>query len=270
MGATPLCRKADMITLILGANGSIGQFIAEHEAKTNTVVGTYRKNDAVTERLSQNSNITMFQQDFVQDPDTTKLVELARSKGTISKVYYLVGESWNIFWDKVVLDDFKKAINFCALPIASLLINLKPELNDENNFMRWASISGISSTIYAGGPNKPATGGAKHMAEFYFKSASAFWTWKQNLFNNVILGNSKRTKNLYVGYHGDDLKKIYKNDIPLGTGTDSENVANVLIWLNSDTNKFMTGQNITFDGAETIRTRDNIKDTPNKAHPKYY
>ena len=56
----------------------------------------------------------------------------------------------------------------------------------------------------------------------------------------------------------------------MGTGTESENVANVLLWLNSDTNKFMTGQNIVFDGAETIRTRDNVKDTPMKDHPKYY
>ena len=77
-------------------------------------------------------------------------------------------------------------------------------------------------------------------------------------------------KNLYVGYHGDALKEIYKNDIPLGTGTESENVANVLLWLNSDTNKFMTGQDIIFDGGETIRTRDNVKDTPMKDHPKYY
>jgi hypothetical protein len=168
-------------------------------------------------------------------------------------VYWLVGESWNIGWDKLKLEDIQHAVKMCAEPLASLIIECKPELSDENNLMKWASISGISSLIYAGGPNKPATGGAKHMAEFYFRSASAFWTWKKNLFNN-----------------GEALKKIYKNDIPLGTGTESENVANVLLWLNSDTNKFMTGQNIVFDGAETIRTRDNVKDTPMKDHPKYY
>ena len=68
----------------------------------------------------------------------------------------------------------------------------------------------------------------------------------------------------------DALKEIYKKDIPLGTGTESENVANVLLWLNSDKNIFMTGQDIIFDGGETIRTRDNVKDTPMKDHPKYY
>jgi enoyl-[acyl-carrier-protein] reductase (NADH) len=73
-----------------------------------------------------------------------------------------------------------------------------------------------------------------------------------------------------VGYHGEELKKIYKNDIPMGTGTTSDSVADVLLWLNSDKNIFMTGQNIIYDGGETIRTRDNVKDTPNKPHPEYY
>ena len=207
---------------------------------------------------------------MIEDTDMGELVKRARKLGQINKVYYLVGESWNIGWDTASLNDFRNAVRMCAEPIASLIIELKPELLDENNLMRWASISGISSLIYAGGPNKPATGGAKHMAEHYFRSASAFYTWKKNLFNNVILGNSKRTKNLYVGYHGEELKKIYKNDIPMGTGTTSDSVADVLLWLNSDKNIFMTGQNIIYDGGETIRTRDNVKDTPNKPHPEYY
>ena len=207
---------------------------------------------------------------MIEDTDMGELVKRARKLGQINKVYYLVGESWNIGWDTASLNDFRNAVRMCAEPIASLIIELKPELLDENNLMRWASISGISSLIYAGGPNKPATGGAKHMAEHYFRSASAFYTWNKNLFNNVILGNSKRTKNLYVGYHGEELKKIYKNDIPMGTGTTSDSVADVLLWLNSDKNIFMTGQNIIYDGGETIRTRDNVKDTPNKPHPEYY
>jgi NAD(P)-dependent dehydrogenase (short-subunit alcohol dehydrogenase family) len=259
-----------MTVLICGANGSIGSFVAQEEAKTHKVVGTYRKYDDHAKELEKNPNITMVHKNMFEGTDMKDVVDKAREQGPITKVYWLVGESWNIGWDKLKLEDIRHAVKMCAEPLASLIIECKPELSDENNLMRWASISGISSLIYAGGPNKPATGGAKHMAEFYFRSASAFWTWRKNLFNNVILGNSKRTKNLYVGYHGEALKQIYKNDIPMGTGTESENVANVLLWLNSDTNQFMTGQNIVFDGAETIRTRDNVKDTPMKDHPTYY
>jgi NAD(P)-dependent dehydrogenase (short-subunit alcohol dehydrogenase family) len=259
-----------MTTIIAGINGSIGSFVAQEEAKHGPVIGTYRKYDDHARELGNNLNIELFQQNMIEDTDMGELVKRARKLGQINKVYYLVGESWNIGWDTASLNDFRNAVRMCAEPIASLIIELKPELLDENNLMRWASISGISSLIYAGGPNKPATGGAKHMAEHYFRSASAFYTWKKNLFNNVILGNSKRTKNLYVGYHGEELKKIYKNDIPMGTGTTSDSVADVLLWLNSDKNIFMTGQNIIYDGGETIRTRDNVKDTPNKPHPEYY
>ena len=259
-----------MTTLIAGINGSIGSIIAKEESKNGPVVGTYRKYDDHAKELAKDSNIMLVQQDMIENHSMKNVVEQARKTGTINKVYYLTGESWNIGWDKLSTTDIEAAIKMCALPVASLIIELKPELSDENNLMRWASISGISSLIYAGGPNKPATGGAKHMAEFYFRSASAFWTWKKNLFNNVILGNAKRTKNLHVGYHGDQLKAIYKNDIPMGSGTESVNVAKTLIWLNSDENMFMTGQDIVFDGAETIRTRDNVKDSPMKDHPKYY
>lgn len=259
-----------MTVLVCGANGSIGSFVAQEEAKTHKVVGTYRNHDDHAKELEKNPNITLIKKNMFESTDMKDVVEKARAQGPITKVYWLVGESWNIGWDKISLEDIQHAVRMCAEPVASLIIECKPELSDENNLMRWASISGISSLVYAGGPNKPGTGGAKHMAEFYFRSASAFWTWKQNLFNNVILGNSRRTKNLHVGYHGDALKQIYKNDIPMGTGTKSENVANVLLWLNSDKNNFMTGQDIIFDGGETIRTRDNVKDTPMKEHPKYY
>ena len=46
-----------MVTLVFGANGNIGQIIAEREAENSLVVGTYRKDDAVTRRLKQHSNI---------------------------------------------------------------------------------------------------------------------------------------------------------------------------------------------------------------------
>ena len=247
-----------MTVLICGANGSIGNIVAQEESKTNKVVGTYRNQDEQTKVLEQHSNITLIKKDVLESTDMKDVVDKARQLGTISKVYWLLGESWNIGWDKAKLEDFQKAIQVCAEPLASLLIECKPELNDDNNLMRWVSISGLSSLIYAGGPNKPVTGSAKHMAEFYFKSASAFWTWKKNLFNNVILGNSKRTKNLHIGYPQDKLKEIYAKDIPIGTATDPSNVAELLLWLNSDKNNFMTGQDIIFDGGESIRTRDNI------------
>ena len=255
-----------MTTIIAGINGSIGSIIAKEEAKKGPVVGTYRKYDDHAEELAKNDNIELIQQDMLENHDMSGVVNRARTLGTVNKIYYLIGESWNIGWDRVSLKDIDNAIKMCALPLASLIIELKEELLDENNLMRWASVSGVSSLIFSGGPNKPATGGAKHMAEFYFKSASAFYTWKQNLFNNVVLGNSNRTKNFHVGYNGDALKKIYDNDIPLGAGTEPENVANILMWLTSDTNKFMTGQNIIVDGGETIRTRDNVNCNPTKEH----
>jgi len=265
-----LSKRNTLTTIIAGINGSIGSIIAKEEAKKGTVVGTYRKYDDHAKELSKNKNITLLQQDMLEDNCMSSVVDRARSLGKINKIYYLIGESWNIGWDKISLNDIEKAIKMCSLPVASLIIELKAELLDETNLMRWASVSGVSSLIFSGGPNKPATGGAKHMAEFYFKSASAFYTCKQNLFNNVVLGFSNRTKNFHVGYNSDALKNLYANDIPIGTGTEPENVANILMWLNSDKNKFMTGQNIVVDGGETIKTRDNAIDTPMKDHPKYY
>jgi NAD(P)-dependent dehydrogenase (short-subunit alcohol dehydrogenase family) len=259
-----------LTTIIAGINGSIGSIIAKEEAKKGPVVGTYRKYDDHADELAKNDNIELIQQDMLENHDMSGVVNRARTLGTVNKIYYLIGESWNIGWDRVSLKDIDNAIKMCALPLASLIIELKEELLDENNLMRWASVSGVSSLIFSGGPNKPATGGAKHMAEFYLKSASAFYTCKQNLFNNVVLGFSNRTKNFHAGHNGDALKNLCADNIPIGTATEPENVADMLMWLNADTNKFITGQNIVVDGGETIKTRDNATDTPMQDHPKYY
>lgn len=259
-----------MTVLICGANGSIGSVIARQEAKTNKVVGTYRKHDAHAQELEANPNITLVEKNMFTSTDMKDVVKKAREHGPIEKIYYLVGEGWNIRWDIVTLKDLQQGIKVCAEPLASLLIECRPELMDESNTTRWVNVSGIAAMIYAGGPNKPASGGAKHLAEFYMKSASGFWTWKKNIFNNVRLGMSKRTKNFYAGYYGDKMRNIYKKDIPMGDGTNPDEVSKFLLWINSDENNFITGQDIVFDGGESIRTRDNIKDTPSEAHPKYY
>ena len=258
------------VTLILGANGSIGQIVAQQEATTNYVVGTYRKNDDVTALLDSNPNISMFHKNFLEDSDCTDLVDFARTKGKITKVYWLVGESWNMGWDNAKLLDFQKSIGVCALPLASVILNCAPELEDENNFMKWVALSGTSRFVVTGGPNKPASGGAKGLSCFYMKSAAAFWAQKQNLFNNVVNGDSRRTKNLYVGCTGTELQDIDENLIPLGGQAEAEEIAELLLWVNSDKNTYMTGADIVCDGGRMIRTRHNCVDYPNRDYPDYY
>jgi NAD(P)-dependent dehydrogenase (short-subunit alcohol dehydrogenase family) len=248
-----------MTVLICGANGSIGSIIAKEESKTHKVVGTYRNYDDHAKELDTNPNITLVQKDVSQSSDMKDVVEKAREQGTVSKVYWLIGESWNMTWDKVTMEDIRKALRVCAEPIASLILELRPELMDESNFMRWASVSGLSTTIFPGGKNKVSTGGAKHLGEFYFRSAAGYYGWKKNLFNNVRLGYSNRTKNLHVGVTGDKLKKIYDAEIPVSRATGPDTPANLLLWMNSDDNVYMTGQDVVLDGAETLRTRENAK-----------
>jgi NAD(P)-dependent dehydrogenase (short-subunit alcohol dehydrogenase family) len=248
-----------MTVLICGANGSIGSVIAQEESKTHKVVGTYRNYDDHAKELETNPNITLVQKDVSQSSDMKDVVDLAREQGTINKVYWLIGESWNVSWHNVTIEDIRKAIQICAEPVASLILELKPELMDENNFMRWASVSGLSATIFPGGKNKVSTGGAKHLAEFYFRSAAGYYGWRKNLFNNVRLGYSNRTKNLHVGITGDALKKIYDSEIPVSRATGPETPAGLMLWLCSDKNTYMTGQDIVLDGGESIRTRENSK-----------
>ncbi len=259
-----------MVTLVFGANGNIGQIIAEREAENSLVVGTYRKDDAVTQRLKQHSNIDMFQKNFLNDSDCTDVVEFARSKGTINKVYWLVGESWNMCWDNAKLLDFEKSIGICALPLASVILNCAPELADKNNLMRWAALSGTNFLIRNGGSNKPVSGGAKLLSTFYMKSAAGFWAPSQNLFNNVLNGDSERTKNTDSGDSESDRKILIESDIPLGRAAMPQDMSELLLWLNSDKNTFMTGADIVCDGGRMIYTKNNSVDTPNREHPEYY
>ena len=222
------------VTLIIGANGSIGQHVTEHEAKNGFVVGTYRTKDQVTTTLSQNPNVSMYYQDFLENSDTKDLVDYARTKGTINKVYFLAGESWKVAWDNCTLTDFRKSIELCALPVASLIKELEPELTDTENFMRWVQISGMATRLVTDGPNKPTTGGAKLLAEFYFQSASAYYSHCKNIFNTLVLGYSRRTKNHSVGYAAEDVE----NQTLIGYQSDAKDSAEYLLWLNSEANKY--------------------------------
>ena len=258
------------VTLVLGANGNIGQIIAEREAETNYVVGSYRKDDAVTQHLKQHPNINMFEKNFLKNSDCTDIVEFARNKGTINKVYWVVGESWNMGWDNAKLMDFEKSIGVCALPLASIILNLAPELADENNLMRWVALSGTNFIIRNGGSNKPVSGGAKSLSTFYMKSAAGFWAPKQNLFNNVLNGDSKRYKNLHSGDSQTERQELIRSDIPLGKSADPDEIAELLLWLNSDKNTFMTGADIVCDGGRMIYTKNNCVDSANREHTEYY
>jgi len=242
--------QRQVVTLILGANGSIGQEVAKIEKQNSTVVGTYRNYDSASERLGY--DINLIQHDFLENSDTANIINQAREHGVINKVYFLAGESWGVTWDQSVLTDFQKSIELCALPVASLIKELEPELVDEDNFMRWAQISGISTKITTGGPNKPTTGGAKLLAEFYFQSASAYYTHRKNLFNSVVLGYSERTKNKHVGYSNEDASK----EPLIGYQTTPQEVAKTLTWLNSDHNTYITGANLPVDGGTSIRTKE--------------
>lgn len=245
------------VTLVLGANGSIGQYVTEYEASYGLVVGTYRKKDKVTTRLQQNPNVFMYYQDFLENSDTKDLVDFARSKGTINKVYFLAGESWKVAWDNCTLTDFRKSIDLCALPVASLIKELEPELTDTENFMRWAQISGMASRIVTDGPNKPTTGGAKLLAEFYFQSASAYYSHCKNVFTTLVLGYSRRTKNHSAGYNAKDVE----NQPLIGYQSDARDSAEYLIWLNSKSNKYITGTTILADGGTSIRTREKYSES---------
>ena len=54
MAFGPLYFGDTMTVLICGANGSIGSFVAQEEAKTHKVVGTYRKYDDHAKELLRN------------------------------------------------------------------------------------------------------------------------------------------------------------------------------------------------------------------------
>lgn len=258
------------VSLVFGANGNVGQIIAQKEAQWSQVVGTYRKNDDITQQLKKNPNISMFHQNFLENSDVSDFIEFARTKGTINKVYWLVGESWNMGWDNAELLDFQKSLGVCALPLASAILNLHPELNDEYNFMRWVALSGTNFIIRNGGSNKPVSGGSKSLSTFYMKSAAGFWAKKQNLFNNVLNGDSLRSKNIHSGDSQEDRKNLIENEIPLGKSAEPEEMAEPLLWLNSDKNTFMTGADIICDGGRMINTKNNCVDSPNRDFLKYY
>jgi len=258
------------VSVVFGANGSIGSIVAEKESLSSHVIGTYRRDDKISDKMKKHSNITMIQKNFLEDYDVTDVIKLARTKGRITKVYWMAGSSWNMGWDNASLLDFQKAIQVNALPIASAITSLIPELSDETNLMRWVAVTGTSSLIIPEGVNKPTTGGSKKLNEFYIKSAAAFWSCKNNLFNTVINGMSERKKFATCGNTPEERAHDVATQVPLRREAQPNEIAEICLWLNSDKNTFTTGGEIVCDGGEHIHTKNNYNDTPNRKHPKYY
>ena len=258
------------VSIVFGANGSIGSVLAEKESILTHVVGTYRREDEITAKMKMLPNITMYQKNFLENHDVKDVVDLARSKGRITKVYWMAGSSWNMGWDNATLVDFQKAIEVNAFPMVSAITSLAPELSDESNLMRWVAITGTSSLTIPEGCNKPTTGGSKRLNEFYMKSAAAFWSCKNNLFNTVINGDSERKKFATCGNTPEERAHIIKTQIPLKRQAQPIETAEICLWLNSDKNTFTTGGEIISDGGRHMHTQNNFDTTPNRQHPKYY
>lgn len=258
------------VSIVFGANGAIGSVLAEMESKFTHVVGTYRREDHITEYMKTLPNVTMYQKDFAENCDTSDVVELARSKGRVTKVYMMSGSSWNMGWDNANLMDFKKAIEVNAFPMATAIMALTPELSDESNCMRWLAITGTSSLVVGEGCNKPTTGGSKKLNEFYMKSAAAFWGCKNNLFNTIINGDSEPKEGRICGNTAEERERIIQKVIPLKRQAKPVETAEMCLWFNSEKNTFCTGGEIVCDGGRHIHTHHNFDDSPNRPHPKYY
>lgn len=258
------------VSIVFGANGSIGSVVAQMESELTHVVGTYRRDDEITTKMKSYPNVSMIRKDFLENPDVSDVIEFARTKGRITKVYWMAGSSWNMGWDNASLMDFRKAIEVNAFPMASAITTLTPELADETNHMRWVAITGTSSLTIPEGCNKPTTGGSKKLNEFYMQSAAAFWGCRNNLFNTVINGDSERKKFATCGNTPEERAHIIQTQIPLKRQAQPIETAELCLWLNSEKNTFTTGAEIVSDGGRHIHTWNNYESTPNRQHPKYY
>lgn len=241
------------IALITGATRGIGKQIADCFSDAGAgLILTGTKPEEI-EKLNSSlagkgiQNVKYLQVDFADFESTGKFLE---KLSAIPKIDICVNNAGiNIINDFVdtQTDDFKTINNINLMaPFEILRVAGKKML--DNNYGRVVNIASIWSIISRQGRSMYST--SKHAIVGLTKTLAVEWAAHNVLVNAVSPGFTltELTKNTNSPEQLEEIKKA----IPAKRMADPIEVARLILFLCSDLNSYITGQNIAIDGGYTV------------------
>ena len=233
--------------LITGASSDIGIAICRQFLSLQfRVLGLYNQGQAALKRLAEeHPNLTLQQLNFETPENIESFIQKERDQLLESDiVVHAAALVEPVPFFDITANSLLRAFTINVIPSLLFTRTIIPAMIDRE----WGRIINLSSigVKFGGGSRTFCYSLSKHALEF-FPSDHKNWAAKNVLTNTVRVGvTDTRIHKLDPEKNMDERVSL----IPMGRMATPEEIANVVCWLGSEQNSYITGQVITAAGGE--------------------
>ena len=144
-------------------------------------------------------------------------------------------------WDKVIAVN-QTGVFYCMKVALQQMVK-----QGHGNIVNIASLAGLKASL-----NNISYTASKFAVVGMTKSAALEYARKNIRINAVCPGYTESALLDQLKSSREDMDAMLKSVIPMRRFGEAEEIAEAVVWLASDTTKFMTGQTITIDGGTSL------------------
>ena len=235
--------------LITGGSGNLGNEIINQLLRNNAIVYATSTNKQFVEKFNnknKNKNIYYYELDFKKQNTVKKFIDKIKK---IKDIDILINNAGINKIDSINDIKIKDWIDIQNINLTGpfLIMNTISKIMIKNKKGNILNISSIFGTV---GKEKRSSYSSSKWGLVGLTKSSSLDLAKHNIIVNALspgVIDSKLTRKV-LGGHG--IKKI-KKQIPLGRLSSLNEISNVVLFLISKNNTYLTGQNIIVDGGYT-------------------
>jgi NAD(P)-dependent dehydrogenase (short-subunit alcohol dehydrogenase family) len=244
------------VVIITGAGSGIGKataiYFAKHGAKV--VVSDINLENAqkvADEITANNGTVRAIKTDITQFEAVESLInETVKEFGQLDVIVNNAGIGPRLLRaDKATLNDWDRVI---AVNQTGVFYCMKVALQQflkqgHGNIVNIASLAGLKAS-----PNNISYSASKFAVVGMTKSVAMEYATKNIRVNAVCPGYTESALLTQLINEKPEMDAILKSVIPMKRYGKAEEIADAVVWLASDSTKFITGQTITLDGGTSL------------------
>lgn len=247
----------DKIVIVTGAGSGIGAATAKHFAKhqAKVIVSDIKEEKAqniANEITSQGGEATVITANVAKFDDVAQLVAktlekygqldvIVNNAGIGPRNMARTGEYTLDDWDSVIAVN-QTGVFYCMKVALQQMVK-----QGGGNIVNIASLAGLKASL-----NNLSYCASKFAVVGMTKSAALEYATKNIRINAVCPGYTESALLDKLLSVRPDMDQRLKSVIPMKRYGQAEEIAEAVVWLASDTTKFITGQTITLDGGTSL------------------
>lgn len=235
--------------LIAGASGDIAQPVINDLIKQSNIMGLTGFNSVERLQKYKSGNVKIYKSDLSNPQNGIDLVnDFASWADGIDILIVLTGDiSRSCLFNQISIDEWNSDLSTNVTTPYFMAITAINHMADGGKIV----FIGTASAEHGGGIKTFAYGVSKLALEGVTKGLAKFCGEKNILINCVAPGYIKTRMHDKAGKTESDKEKRILT-IPLKRAGDVTDISNMILYLISDRNNFITGQVITIDGGDWI------------------